>query len=61
MPRFIGIDYGERRIGMAMSDPSATIAQPLPTLTRRSGKRPPMAEIIRIAQENAGNLPHAQR
>ena len=29
MPRTLGIDYGRRRIGLAVSDPTGTIAQPL--------------------------------
>ncbi|KPL02945.1 MAG: hypothetical protein AMJ90_04505 [candidate division Zixibacteria bacterium SM23_73_2] len=32
MPRILGIDYGERRIGLAISDPMGIIAQPLTTL-----------------------------
>ncbi len=48
MGRILGIDFGERRIGLALSDPSATIAQPLPTLTRRMGKRPPYAALVEI-------------
>ncbi|HEY0673012.1 MAG TPA: Holliday junction resolvase RuvX [Longimicrobiales bacterium] len=52
MGRVLGIDFGERRIGLALSDPSATIAQPLPTLTRRIGKRPPIAAIVEIIQQN---------
>ena len=51
MPRVLGIDYGERRIGIALSDPLGMIAQPLPTVTRRRGKRPPVAEIAGIAKE----------
>ena len=39
MARVLGIDFGERRVGLALSDPTATIAQPLPTLTRRAGQR----------------------
>lgn len=39
------LDYGERRIGVAVTDPSKTIAQPLPTITRRRGKRPPYTRI----------------
>lgn len=34
MTRILGIDYGERRIGLAVSDPTHVIAQPLTTLTR---------------------------
>ncbi len=51
MPRILGIDYGERRIGLAVSDPLGMLAQPLPTLTRRRGKRPPVAPIARLAEE----------
>ena len=40
--RLIAIDWGERRIGVALSDESQTIARPLATLTRRAGKRFPM-------------------
>lgn len=52
MSRILAIDYGERRIGLAISDPTATIAQPLPTLVRRAGKRPPIAQIIEIISIN---------
>src|SRR5690348_17516721 len=37
--RSLGVDWGERRIGLALSDETRTLAQPLTTLTRRSGKR----------------------
>jgi putative Holliday junction resolvase len=50
--RILGIDYGERRIGLAISDPTATIAQPLATLLRRAGKRPPVAKILDIIDTN---------
>lgn len=32
--RIIGIDLGERRIGVAVSDPTATLARPLKTIKR---------------------------
>jgi putative Holliday junction resolvase len=50
--RALAIDYGERRVGLALSDPSATIAQPLPTLIRRAGKRPPVSKILEIISSN---------
>ncbi len=50
--RILGIDFGERRIGLALSDPTGTIASPLPTLTRRAGKRPPIKALAEIAAEN---------
>lgn len=51
--RLLAIDYGERRIGLAVSDPSGTIATPAGFIARRAGKRPPIAEIIRRAESVA--------
>jgi putative holliday junction resolvase len=48
--RLLAVDYGERRIGLAISDPTGTIASPAGVIVRRAGKRPPVAEIIRRAQ-----------
>jgi len=31
--RYLGIDYGSRRVGVAVSDPTGLIARPLTTLT----------------------------
>jgi putative pre-16S rRNA nuclease len=47
--RQLGIDYGERRIGLAVSDPTGTIASPAGFILRRPGKRPPIAELVRRA------------
>lgn len=52
MGRTLGIDFGERRLGLAMSDPSGMIAQPLPVLTRRAGKRPPVQAILDLALQH---------
>ena len=49
--RLLAVDYGERRIGLAISDPTGTIASPAGHILRRLGKRPPIAEIIRRAEE----------
>jgi putative Holliday junction resolvase len=43
--RWMAVDWGTRRIGLALSDPTGTIAQPLATLTRRSGRRFPMQQL----------------
>lgn len=51
MPRTLAFDYGERRIGVAASDPTRTIASPLATLARRPGKRPPWPEIAALVAE----------
>jgi putative Holliday junction resolvase len=40
------VDWGEKRIGLALSDESQALAQPLATLTRRAGKRFPMTELL---------------
>ena len=48
--RLLAVDYGERRIGLAVSDPTRTIATPVGHILRRAGKRPPIAEIIRRAE-----------
>ena len=52
MARALAIDFCERRIGLALSDPSATIAQPIGALERRRGKRPPLSRILGIIEEN---------
>jgi putative holliday junction resolvase len=49
--RLLAIDYGERRIGLAVSDPTGLIASPVGFILRRAGKRPPIAEIVRRAEE----------
>lgn len=52
MGRILGVDYGERRVGLAISDPGAIIAGPLSVLTRRAGKRPPVQAIADLVQEH---------
>jgi len=44
--RLLGVDWGQRRIGLALSDETQVLAQPLTTLTRRTGKRFPMARLL---------------
>jgi putative Holliday junction resolvase len=46
----LGLDYGGRRIGVAVSDPTGTLASPLETLTRRAGKRPPLTTLEALAR-----------
>jgi len=43
--RLLAIDWGTKRIGLAISDPSQTVATPLGTLTRRAGRRFPMGRL----------------
>jgi putative Holliday junction resolvase len=53
--RILGIDPGEKNIGVAISDPTGTIAYPLTTLKHIS--RPKDADSIeKIAEENSVEL-----
>lgn len=47
--RVLAIDWGDRRIGLAASDELGLLASPLGVVTRRAGKRPPIAELLRQA------------
>ena len=44
--RILGVDWGEVRIGLALSDESQTLATPLEALVRRAGKRLPLARLL---------------
>ena len=44
--RIIAIDWGEVRLGLALSDPTQVIASPLGALHRRPGKRFPMPAFL---------------
>ncbi len=48
--RILGIDFGTRRIGLAVTDPLGLTAQGLPTLLRKN-KRTDLAEMQRILAE----------
>ncbi len=47
--RTLAIDWGDRRIGLAVSDELGLLAAPAGVVTRRAGKRPPIAELLRQA------------
>ena len=51
LARFMGIDYGVKRVGLAISDPLGIIAGPAGFIQRREGKRPPLGKVIARAQE----------
>ena len=50
MSRVLGIDYGERRIGLALSDPLGIIAKPLKVIDRKTTPDY-KSEIIEIIDE----------
>lgn len=49
--RVLALDFGERRIGVAFSDPTRMLASPLTTLTRGRGGSD-VEEVLRLAAEN---------
>ena len=51
--RILGIDFGVRRHGLAISDEMGFTAQPAGLVERR-GRDPGLDEIERIAREKAG-------
>jgi putative holliday junction resolvase len=50
LARFLGVDYGEKRVGLAIADTIGMIASPAGFIARRAGKRAPIAEIMRRAE-----------
>lgn len=51
--RILGLDYGSRTVGVAVSDPTGLIAQPVKTITREreSALRKTLAELEALAAE----------
>ena len=55
--RLLGIDYGRRRVGLALSDESGIVASPLPTYVRgRSTKRDVAALASLIARHKVSSI-----
>jgi len=50
--RILGIDYGHRRVGLAISDPSGRIAFPFQTIDRRKSPAPLEDQIASIVQDH---------
>jgi len=50
MPRVLALDHGSARCGCALSDPSGTLATPLPVVERPDTKRG-LAAIARLVEE----------
>jgi len=50
--RFLGIDYGTVRIGLALSDPTGTLASPLPFIENKSPQQvtTALSELIQTHQ-----------
>jgi putative pre-16S rRNA nuclease len=53
----LGVDLGSRRIGLALSDPSGTLASPLSVLERSGDRARDHRAIVEAARENeAGTI-----
>ena len=50
--RLIAVDWGDVRIGLALSDESQILASPLDTLVRRAGKRFPMPRFLELVAQH---------
>ncbi len=53
--RILAVDYGAKRIGLALSDPSGSIARPL-TVIEHASRNADAARVIEIAEENEASL-----
>jgi putative Holliday junction resolvase len=51
LARFLCVDYGRKRVGLAISDPLGMIASPAGFIERRMGKRAPITKILARAAE----------
>ncbi len=49
-PRYLGLDIGSRRIGVAVSDELGLTAQPVLTLERRSSRREDVRSLARLCR-----------
>jgi len=53
--RVLAVDHGEKRIGLAISDPTGTIANPL-TVIQHVSRAVDAAQVATIATENGAGL-----
>ena len=49
-PRYLGLDVGNRRIGVAVSDELGLTAQPVMTLERKRSRRDDLRSLARLAR-----------
>jgi len=49
-PRYLGLDVGDRRIGVAVSDELGLTAQPVLTLERRRNRREDLRSLARLCR-----------
>jgi len=56
MARTIGLDLGERRIGVALSDSAGTLATPYEVLTRSGDRARDRARLVELLDETGAEL-----
>ena len=54
--RILALDLGDRRIGVALSDETGTLASPLATLTRTGGRKDAAAVALLVRQHGAAEV-----
>ena len=54
--RALALDVGDRRIGVALSDPTGLIATPLTTITRRGEAEDVDAVLALVSEHEAGEI-----
>ena len=54
--RSLALDVGDRRIGVALSDPTGLIATPLTTINRRSEAEDVDAVLALVSEHDAGEI-----
>lgn len=54
--RALGLDLGEKRIGVAVSDRSGTVASPLTVITRSGSRRRDHARIAELVRDEEAEL-----
>jgi putative holliday junction resolvase len=55
MPRILALDHGSARCGCAISDPSGTLATPLPVVGRPDSKKG-LAALARLVEDQGAEL-----
>ncbi len=56
MGRVLGVDWGGRRVGLALSDPSRILASPLPNLVRRGSLQEAASALIAQIKRSEADL-----
>ena len=54
--RYLGLDVGDKRIGVALSDETATLASGLPTLDRVGPRKDPRAVAALVAKHEVAEV-----